>query len=384
MSAAGFQAGTTYENVYLLFVDAAGSSTILASNPRDQAVRAFDLVQRRALSRVEGRCARAGVWSWRGDGGFLVVHDEEESTALHVALTAGIGLLTEDLPELREEFARIGVRGELHLRIALHKATISYPGGDTGSVHSPEIDFAAHLEEASPPDCLAISDAVYRVAGALAEGFEAVGGFEGRPVHLLSTGPAGEARRAWLTTSGLAQGTLVHAYPERPSQQQKARLVDTASEVIDLGTALNTCASFLTTTERPALYREAVLRLLARGGTYRCVLLDPDCPATKAIGELRGEDLAAKIHGSLARFARFRRRHGAEGLHVYHTTVFPGFAALAADLELILYSPYLLGTGTPVERADMPHYLLTPTAGRLFTDVRSTVAEIVGDLRRVL
>jgi hypothetical protein len=390
VSDGGFRAGDTYEGVYLVAIDAAGYSTIVDHNPRDRAAHAFDLLRRRALGRVldssaERRCMRVALWTWRGDGGLLAIHDDDESIARDVALEAARGLLTLDLPQLREEVGQTELRGEIHIRIAVHKGTIRYSGADrTGLIHSPDINFVVHLEEATPRDCLAVSDDVYRIAGRHAESFAAVGAFEGKEIYVsAASGRAIDAQRAWLAAGGLSNGESVHAYRHRPSQLDKAKLVDVAEhDVLDYGTALRTSVRYLLTTERPAAYRESVLRLLRRGGTYRCVLLHPSCDATAALSKYRDEDLAGKIEETLVQFGKFKRRYGADvdGLHVYQVTQFSGFAALATDvaspLSMVLYSPYLMSMpdyGAYVERADMPHYFVTSTTGELFGDVRDTL-----------
>src|SRR4051794_20917870 len=324
--AAGFLPGHTYDNVYLIVVDASGYSSIVRRNPLDRAAHAFDELRERAVARVVkvaggARCARAELWSWRGDGGILAVHDENESVARDVALTAARDVLRVDLRQLRDALHRTELRGELRLRIAVHKGTIrNAADGRTGAIHSPVINLAAHLEELTPPDCLAISAAVHEVAGPHADDFVHVGDHEGSDVYLMTPGgSAQDARRAWLANVGLAGSKPVFALPQRPSQEQKARLVRAArAEVIDLGTALRTCARALTTTERPAHYRDAVLEFLARGGIYRCILLDPQCAATRVLSEYRGENLQQKIQESIAAFTGFKKQHrvAADGLRV--------------------------------------------------------------------
>ena len=381
-----FQPDRTYDQVYLLFVDTAGYSTIVRSNPRDRAAHAFDLLRERMRARIgqlaaRHRCARSEVWSWRGDGGFFAVHDESESVARDVVLEAARAFLTLDLRHLRDEFAQAGVAGELHVRMAVHKGAIRHTGeGRTGTIHSPDINLAAHLEKATPADCLAVSEDVYRTAGPYAELFAHVGSHEGKDIYLMAGdgGPDGAAK-AWLAGRGLADGAPVHAYPERPSPQEKARLLDAAAEeVLDMGTALRTSSSRLVTTERPARYRDAVLGLLRRGGTYRCYVLDPSSDAAATLSRQYQEDMARKIKDSLERFGRFKERYGAEaeGLRVYQTDEFPGFSALGVDVRrpggLILYCSYLTGTGRygVIERGDMPHYLIGPAAGRVFARIR--------------
>ena len=388
-----FRPGETYENVYLIVVDASGYSSIVRRNPLDRAAHAFDQLRERAVARVhrtaaKQRCARAALWSWRGDGGMLAVHDENESVARDVALTAARDILRVDLRQVRESLRRTELRGELRLRVAVHKGTIRYTP-QTGIIHSPVLNLAAHLEELTPPDCLAISEAVYQVAGRHAAAFELVGDHESSKVYLTTpTGDPRDARRAWLANVGLAGSTSVFAQPQRPSQSEKSRLIQAArTDVIDLGTALHTSSGYLTTPERPAHYRDAVLDFLARGGTYRAILLDPTGAATKLLSEHRGENLPDKIRASIAAFERFKHRHGqvTDGLHVYQSQSFPGFAAIAADLAsqdaLILFSPYV-----PTEHGDSPHYLATTSSGALLPNLASLLVTILdsASLERVI
>lgn len=396
-----FHGGATYDNSYLLFVDAAGYSTIVRTNPRDRAAHAFDLLRERAAARVRDlsvarHCDRAALWNWQGDGGFFVLHDERESVARDVALDAARCLLTLDLPQLQQEFHGSGLHGELHLRIAVHKGPIRCSQDGVGAtIHSPDVNFAAHLEEATPRDAVAVSGEVHLTAGEHAELFTPVGPYEDKNVALMTSRPGARAAlQDWLQTRGLERGTPVFAYPERPSQWQKARCVDAAErDIVDLGTALHTCANYLVTTERPARYRDAVLAFLRRGGRYRCVLMAPHAEATTLLSRQRGEDLPTKIKTSLEKFAKFKDRHGvaADGLHVYQTTRYPALAALTVDLHLagalILYAPYLSGqsmSGRAIERSEMPQYLVGPNAGRLFEDTRALVDSVVGDSARVL
>ncbi len=401
ISEAAFRPGYTYDNVYLIVVDASGYSSIVRHNPLDRAAHAFDQLRERAVGRVRKaaanlHCARAELWSWRGDGGMLAVHDENESVARDVALSAARDILRVDLHQVRDGLRRTELKGELRLRIAVHKGTIPFAAdGQTGAIHSPVINLAAHLEELTPPDCLAISEAVHRVAGPHAQAFEHVGSHENSDVYLMTpSGSAQDARRAWLAKAGLAGSTAMSAQPQRPSQAEKARLVNAArADVIDLGTALRTCSRAVTTTERPARYRDAVLDFLSRGGTYRAILLDPSCEATATLSRYRNEDLPAKIRSSIVAFGRFKERHGpvTAGLHVYQSRAFPGFAAIAVDLDspdaMVLYSPYLMSTpDMHIEHGDSPHYLATTSSGALLGGLTELVAATLdnGGLERVL
>ncbi len=393
----GFRPGHTYENVYLIVIDASGYSSIVRHNPLDRAAHAFDQLRDRAVARVRRtagklRCARAELWSWRGDGGILAVHDDNESVARDVALGAARDILRVDLRQVRDGLRRTELKGELRLRVAVHKGTIRHAAdGRTGAIHSPVINLAAHLEELTPPDCLAISEAVHQVAGPHADAFEHVGDHEGSDVFLMTPGGSPQdARRAWLAKVGLTGSRPVFAQPQRPSQAEKARLVQAArSDVVDLGTALHTSSGYLTTAERPARYRDAVLDFLARGGTYRAVLLDPSCEATMTLSRYRNEDLPEKIRSSIVAFERFKQRHGAvtERLHVYQSRAFPGFAAIVDDLgsedTMILYSPYLMSShSVHIEHGDSPHYLVTTSAAQVLESLSTLLTSIL-DTRAV-
>jgi hypothetical protein len=400
-----FQPDRTYENVFLIFLDSAGHSNIVSANPRDKAARAFDMLYERVVARLRSvatdrRCPRAHLWRWAGDGGFIAIHDEDESCAIDVTLSFAHKLLELDLRHLRDEFEDLGIGGELHLRLAIHRGTISYRGvGSEGRLYSSDINFVAHLEKAAPVDTVTVSEDVYRVARAYADRFERAGSFEGRDVYVSACGPGqhrpGDAHRAWLATHGLDGAVPVFGFHERPSQREKARLVRAAvHEIVDLGSAIRTGARYLVTTERPAYFRDAVLDFLDRGGKYRCVLMDPDSESTRTLSLQRGEDFQAKIKEAMASFQRFKERHGsrADGLEVYQTGACPTMGCVAVDLgephSVVLLSPYMTmpgGHGSVAELSELPHYVIGARAGLLYDNVRRMVeAFLTEDVKRVM
>jgi hypothetical protein len=367
--------GHSYANMYLLFVDASGHSTVVAQNPVDVGSQAYDLLERRILERFRdsaalSRCEYHERWSWQGDGGLYMLYDRDESVALKTALDFMRRLLDIDLPALQKEFATKSIRGELHLRVAVHKGTLSYISDERrGSIHSAALNFAAHLEKATPKDCAAISGDVYKVLRSEQTQFYKVGTFEGHDVALYAPGRSNmDLARAWYAQHGFSAMPMQAMY-ERPSAENKAALLRTTrNEVVDLGTALHTCSEYLITTQRPAIYRDTVLELLRRGCKYRCFLLDPNGPAAEQHGRERGEDLVSKIRHSINSFQRFQKEHPAEAKHleVYSYNHYTGFAALGIDIAepdaLLLYSPYLAPRADRVtERGDMPHYLVGAT-----------------------
>jgi hypothetical protein len=204
-----------------------------------------------------------------------------------------------------------------------------------------------------------------------------------------------DAVRPWLARHGLAGGTRVHAYPQRPSQAEKARLVAAAQdEILELGVALNTCANYLVTRERPASYRDAVTAFLARGGRYRCVVTTPDSAAAVEAGHVRQEDIPAKVKDSLAKLHRYKSglpRPAADRLEVYGLPTYPGLAAFAVDPDdtdaLVLYSPYVTAVGPDLPRrelADMAHYLVGRADGPMFDLIVQQLRQAAAAATRLL
>jgi DNA-binding SARP family transcriptional activator/predicted DCC family thiol-disulfide oxidoreductase YuxK len=386
---------------FLIAVDVAAHSTVLVNNPRDLVFRVMDLLHERLTDRLlrlaeRHRCGSAQLWRWTGDSGLLVVRDEEESVACTTAMEYVKSVLELDLAHLRAELASLGMYGDLHVRMGVHRGSVRYRGeGPGGAIYSPDISFAAHLEKIAPPDTAAVSGAVQQVAGGFDALLHPVGQHLSHPIYLFSPGvsPAA-ARKAWLATHGLDGARPVHAYTERPSQWEKSRLIAEAEdEVIDLGTALRTASRYLVTTERPTPFRNAVADLLRSGCRYRCVLMDPDAPATRLVAQQRGEDLPAKISQALADLRRFKDKMGDDGtgLEVHLTSAYPGMAAIAVDVDrphgLILNSPDVMPTSgaAEIDRGDKPHYLVDRSAGALYYNLRDLIVDFarVGT-RRVL
>jgi hypothetical protein len=387
----GFVAGKTYPDVFLIFIDSSGHSSIVRENPRDRAKQAFDLVQARIASRLrqvatKNRCSDAEQWSWQGDGGLFVVHDPNESVSSQTALETSLALLRLDLPHLQDEFAEQDIAGDLHLRLSLHKGVVTYPGhGNQGSIHSADLNFGAHLEAAVPADHLGVSEDVVAVAGKHKDAFVSVGSFESRRVYLHSPTHSDRAiQLAWLGKHGLGVGmTQVGAFHERPRAVNKGALMRAcASEVFDLGTALNTCSNYLVTTERPAAYRDAVTDLLERGGYFRCYQLSVDSPMMPELSRKFGEDTRELTRVSLARFQQFKQRNSeiSERFEVWAMEEYPGFAALGMDAGKspygsILLSPYVAPRPhvEGVQRGDLPHFLLSESAGAVFDQVMAAI-----------
>lgn len=396
-----FQKGQIYENVYMIFVDAAGHSNVVRSNPRNASDQAFDLLYQVVWERLQeavGKkgCGIAEVWSWLGDGGMFAVHDEKEQVALETALMFARSVLLKDLKRLRREFAKNEINGEIHLRIAVHKGTIRYTEqGRQGLIHSSDINWGAHLEEVTPQDSVAISKDIYGIMGNNKQGFVHAGRFEEREVYVFTPRvDAALVRRNWTMAQGLEGLGMVQGYLQRVSQRDKAALINTArTRVVDFGTTLTTCANYLLSTERPAYYRDAVISLLNRGGSFVCYMLAPDSPGSRQLAELRMEDTDGRLEFSMERFKAFKSKDIApmEGFQVYQYPLNSNMAAMFIDPEsedgVCLYSSYLNGVPKDEEvldRADMPHYLVSRRKGGMYEYIWNYVSDYMEIAQRAL
>lgn len=371
-----FKKEQVYENVYLVFVDASGHSNVVRSNPRNVSTQAFDLLYEKIESRLKrvtskNRCEIGLVWSWLGDGGMIAIHDNLERVSLSTTIEFVQDILNLDLPTLQSEFKHDRINGELHIRIAVHKGTITYTDeGQQGFIHSPDINWGAHLEKATPKDSIAISREVYDIMpNDQKRFFFAVGRFEERDIFIYNSNSEERSiLRNWRISHGFTDCEFVQGYLQRISQIDKAELIDTAQDtVIDFGTTLNTCSSYLYSNARPIPYREAVCRLLKRGGHFICYMLAPDSPGARQLIELRGENTNDKLRMSMSRFQQFKSNNPdlSTNFKVFQFDRNPNFATMIIDPKsedsACLYSPYLniiakgdIGDG----RADMPHYLV--------------------------
>ncbi len=396
--------GQTYTDVYFLKVDVSGHSTIVAGNPSDIVNRFFDHFESSVFAAVDDTkklhdCGYAEFWGWEGDGGLCVIYDRSESVALQTAVESAVNLLDYKLQPLQDALRRLGARGELHMRIALHRGSFTYKGyGRHGSIHSKDLNFVAHLEQVAPRDTLVISRDVHqRCPTDLAGRFSALPfRFENYEVFAYSICSDSEAAFEWAARVPIAESVPVNLLPRRYSEQDKASIVQYAqSEVVDLGTALSTCSQYLVSTARPAPYRAAVKSLLERGVRYLCLALDPDTDIAETYASERGEaGLRTKIRASIRRMEKFAAAvsatRGSFELHLYSSL--PHFAGIVVDRNdggLLLYTPYLpnIGERFMIERADSPHLVMSArSVPTLFSQVDSYIDALLDDpgTRRVI
>lgn len=161
--------GRSYINVYFLKIDVSGHSTVVFNNPSDLADKIFDLFEESVYSAVSEskkmyNCKYTGFWGWQGDGGLCVIFDEHESIALKTAICTAMDILDHRLEPLREKLEQLNIKGEFHIRIAIHKGDFNYKGyTNRGSIHSKDLNFVSHLEGVTPKNSLTVSESIYMV-----------------------------------------------------------------------------------------------------------------------------------------------------------------------------------------------------------------------------
>lgn len=402
MTKSKFVKRKVYDNVFLVFIDASGHSNVVKNNPKDIAIQAFDMLYEKINGRLQKvvakkKCGIGVVWSWLGDGGLIAIYDDSENIALNSAVEFGQDIIKLDLPNIQSELNNDNINGELHIRIALHKGTIKYTDdGQQGFIHSSDINWGAHLEKVTPKDSVSISKDIYSILSSKEKApFVSVGKFEENEIYIWSPNIDGKLIRLnWRAMQGFENVQKIQCYLERISQKDKAELIDSAqTTVIDLGTTLNTCSNYLFSTERPVPYREAVCRLLERGGTFICYMLKPDSNGSRQLVELRKEDTNKKLRNSIERFTQFKNKNAelAKEFKVFQFTENPNLAAMIIDPDsedaVCLYSPYLNSISEKedgIGRADMPHYLVNKREHAMYGYIWKHVSAYMDTATQVL
>lgn len=390
-----FQEGQSYTGVYFLKIDAAGHSSIVSSNTSDLVDKVFDIFESMVFSTIKDtkrlyECSYADFWGWQGDGGLCVIYDPNESSALNTAIQSAFNILDFKLKEHRNALSELGVKGELHLRLALHRGAFTYKGYERhGSIHSKDLNFVAHLEEATPKDTLTISKEVYqRCPSNICSKFNILDfPFEGTDIYLYSNKFESAVMYEWMSNIKIGESATANVLPRRYSEEDKARIIQYATtEIVDLGTALRTCSYYLASGHRPEFYRPKLMKLLDSGVNYVCLALNPDSDVAKYYGALRNENLKSDVQNSLNSMRKFAKEvKGKPGkFEVYLYSSLPYFAAIVIDRKkegMLIYAPYMPSLrGLQIERADSPHLVLTKSEfPHLFGQVDAYVDMLLKD-----
>ena len=303
------------------------------------------------------------------------------------------------LPALQTRVKELGVNGEVHVRIALHKGGFRYKGSDRhGSIHAKALNFAAHLEKVAPRDCIAISSQSLEQYSDLASKFTKFPfPFEEQSVSIYTTKKREtDAKRAWMMAVPIQDSFRPSVIIQRPEEHNKTAMIETArKEVLDFGTALRTCSRYLEATRAPYYYRNEVLRLLERGVPYTCLVLDPKSDMARRYGRMRAENLTKKTRESLERLREFAREVQTKGLDgkfsVQAYSDMPYFACIGIDRDqrggLLVFSPYMPSAkGLVIGRADTMHLLLRreKASAALYDQINRCISYYLGRAKEII
>ena len=166
-------------------VDIVGHSRITRENPSSSVEAVLGDFERHVeyiVARYEAR-----VWNWAGDGGLIAFHEGTQTQKVNDAVAAGF-LLLESLSSFNKDHPFEQAEDQISVRVAVHCGNARYRV-NTGRIHSPAINFVAHLEhERTHPNSISISEPVYRELSRPARSkFVSAGTFEGIPIHTSDT-----------------------------------------------------------------------------------------------------------------------------------------------------------------------------------------------------
>jgi class 3 adenylate cyclase len=362
---ADFEHDRQYVGVHLLFVDAKGHSTFVASNDEENVLRVFDRFEEEVERACDDaskreRCRRMQPWGWMGDGGLVVFHDDYEGTARRAALRAAVEVLKakDVINEWIERDDR--VNGGIHIRIAIHKGALRYRER-TGSIHSSALNLAAHAEKNAPADSIVVSEDIYRVCSsdekdqysALSPALEGTAFYvqweDNRSEKDLNDEwqanvlvPVVESQyRSDIATSRLRLDAI---FSQRAATAEYAgRIESCTKEIAVLGTGL----SGFVADHADLLRRKAAeglhMRILLPSDTVRVACGDGEFKTVPAWRASPGGEAGANAEwaNSLAVFRELAASaEGVVQLRAY--TALPSGALLAID-ESVYFSPFLTG-----------------------------------------
>lgn len=265
----------------LMAIDAAGHSRVVSSLPNKLATKIFGDLESRIRAEVEGKGGT--LLGWAGDGGIAVftadaADDEERAMS---ALQSAQNILAL-LPVLNQQHHLSGEK-KVAVRIALHAGHLIWHT-KTGSIHSSDVNFVAHLEHAIPVGTVALSGDFWRYIPSEHQNTKQVPDFEGRHIYVYATTRASrdnaakrfavESRRRALLEECTAQG-LVYVGFRNPNRTRlpPVDLYDEArDEILLVGVSL--AATFKQTADNPALI--SIRRANSRGVHLKLLILDPE------------------------------------------------------------------------------------------------------------
>ena len=295
----------------LMAIDAAGHSRIVSNFPNKLASKIFGDLEGRIRAEV---AAKGGtLLGWAGDGGIAIftadAEDDEERAMNALQAAQNIAAL---LPTINQQHHLHGER-KLAVRIALHAGHLIW-NTQTGSIHSADVNFVAHLEHAIPVGTIALSGEFWRYIPSEHQNTKQVSSFESRDIYVYGTTRAVRetaARRCAVKSRQLAlleectvQGLVYIGFrnPNRTRLPPSDLYEAARGEILLVGVSL--AATFKQTAENQTLI--ALRRANARGVHLKLLILDPATAGAEFDNGIDGiNSTLASIRTELAK-GRFR------------------------------------------------------------------------------
>lgn len=194
----------------LVAIDVVGHSGLVLSLSNKKTEELFGEIERR----VRGEVEHAGglLLGWQGDGGiaiFPAADPADDEARARAALRTAEMILTR-IPVISAQHA-LHDDDRLHVRVAVHSGGLIWRQA-TGSIHSADVNFVAHLEHALPNDVIGVSAETYKALPTSERACCAsVGTFENHGVFIYARDPA-------------HRQSATAAYEEKRNQSQMGRL----------------------------------------------------------------------------------------------------------------------------------------------------------------
>lgn len=144
----------------LVAIDVVGHSSLVLSLSNKKTEKLFAEIEHRV--RTEVQHSRGLLLGWQGDGGIAVFHTSDSSdddARAQAALNSAEAILK--LFPLISSQHKLGNDDALQVRIAVHSGALIWRRA-TGSIHSADVNFVAHLEHALPNGAIGVSGAAVK------------------------------------------------------------------------------------------------------------------------------------------------------------------------------------------------------------------------------
>ncbi len=177
----------------LMAIDVAGHSKIVLSLSIQKTRDLFTDIERCVRKQVE--LHKGKLLNWQGDGGMAVFYTRnatKDEARAKAALDSAEAIFKQ-IPKISLKY-KLRNLNALQVRLATHSGTLIWRK-NTGSIHSADVNFVAHLEHFLPNGAIGVSESIERaLPGELRKFCASVGKFEEREVFIYARNPAARKR----------------------------------------------------------------------------------------------------------------------------------------------------------------------------------------------